>query len=281
MENRIAIIGLGPGGIAAGIQLHRYGLRPRIYEPSESPGLLKNANNVENYPGFPEGITGPDLYARFREQLEEHSPEIIKEHVSKVTRDGEQFIVDTGQSAGRFNYVIVATGTRPLELDIPHPKDRTFYDVTDVTEGYKNVIVLGGGDAAFDYALNLNGQGKEVTVVCRGDRPKCLELLEERCRVAEIKVIPKANLTAVEGKGPITVTLDDSQQLEADCLLCALGRGPVLEMLDKDLRETLDNVGKVEGLYLVGDVKNGLKRQVGIAVGDGLRAAMDIWEMMR
>jgi thioredoxin reductase len=281
MGPRVAIIGLGPGGIAAAIQLHRYGIRPRIYEPSETPSLLKNANLVENYPGFPQGIPGGELYGLFREQLSRHSPDILRERVERVLQEGDGFIVDTGENAGRFDSVIISTGTRPIELDIGHPAAKVFYEVAKVPEDCNNVIVLGGGDAAFDYSLNLWDRGKEVTLVCRGERPKCLDLLEKRCSDAGVDVILGTAVVSVEGtESNISVELSTGRRIEADCLLCALGRVPVLDMLDKDLRQILDNGGHVKGLFLVGDVGNGPKRQVGIAVGDGLRAAMDIMEMM-
>ena len=279
--DRIAIIGLGPGGISCAIQLHRYGLRPRIFEPSDTPGLLKNANLVENYPGFPEGITGSELYARFMKQLEQYSPDIVRSRVNKVVREEAQFILDAGEDVGRYKFVVLSTGTRPQELDLDHPREKTFYEVADVPRDLKNILILGGGDAAFDYALNLKDQEKEIWIVCRGERPKCLGLLEKRCQDAGIETIIGTGVTSItEDQGRISATLENGLQIEADCLLCALGRAPKLDPVDKDIRETLDNGGNVEGLFLVGDVKNGLRRQVGIAVGDGLKAAMEIWEMM-
>jgi thioredoxin reductase len=279
----VAVLGLGPAGISSAIQLHRYGLRPKIFEPSDRPGLLKNANFVENYPGFPDGISGPELYASFRKHLDRFGPDIAKERVERIAREGEEFIVETDISTGRFEYVVVATGTRPLKWDLPHPPGKVYYEVADVPAENRKVVIMGGGDAAFDYALNLERQGKEeITIVCRGESAKCLERLEDRCRGTGIEILYGTAIRSVTGENDLLkVVLDSGRILKADCMLCALGREPVLDLLDPDLRDVVDRGRSVKGMFLVGDLKNGLKRQVGIAVGDGLRAAMEIEEMIR
>ncbi len=281
MSKPIAIIGLGPAGISAAIQLHRYGFRPRIFEPSASPGLLRNANSVENYPGFPSGITGPGLYNYFRQQLASYSPDIVQKRVTRIVADEEMFIVDSGDSTGRFKYVILATGTQSVKLDIPHPPHRVFYEVVEVPDKFNKIIIAGGGDAAFDYALNLKKRGKDVSIICRSAQPKCLGLLEKRCQDTGIQVTPgTALLAANETESGLALELEHGGRANADALLCALGRVPVVDMLDDDLQKTLDTGGNIAGLFPAGDVKNGNMRQVGIAVGDGLKAAMRIKELI-
>ena len=280
-ECDVLVAGAGPAGIAAAIQLHRYGLRPRIYEYSDSPGLLKNANLVENYPGFPEGITGPELFENFRKQLDKFSPDIVKRRVERVVVDQDRFIIDAGGDAARFKYVVLATGTKPKKLDIPHPKDRVFYEVSAVPDKIKDILILGGGDAAFDYALNLNSRGKKVSVLCRSREPKCLRLLEQRCQSAGIEVALGTSLLAVTPtEAGLELELESGGRVQTEALLCALGREPALDMLDEDLCKAINTTQKIPGLYPVGDVVNGLNRQAAIAVGDGLKAAMEIKELI-
>lgn len=235
------IIGGGPAGIAAAIQLKRAGLRIAIFEKNEIGGLLRNANKVENYLGF-DGKSGEKIVEVFVAQLEKHEIEVISEEVLTVTHG---FVVKTANAEYESKTVIVATGTKPRKLDI----EGVYYEIADLPPltQPKKFLVIGGGDVAFDYALNLHARGHYVKI--RTKVPlKCLSLLIERAVAAGIKY-------------------SENEDKDVDYILVAIGR-------DSNLPEITTISEK--GLYFVGDVHNKIYRQVHIATGDALKAAMQI-----
>lgn len=288
-RSEVAIIGAGPAGISAAIYLHRADVRLILLEKGETGGLLRNANLVENYPGFPEGITGIDLAGLFREQLEGLGIEVTEACVTKVQRDGAGFSIRAGRRVFRADAVIVGTGTRPRMLGIRGERRlahrKIYYTIAEMPiEGTspQDVIVIGGGDAAFDYALNLHGRGHKVKIVSRST-PRCLGLLERRVEEAGITVITGSEAQSIEARGEgvalACIGKDGPSTLTGDLVLAACGREPELGLLDRTLSAGLRvrNGGpgtNVPGMYLVGDVIRGNHRQTGIAVGDGVLAAM-------
>ncbi|MDP3185374.1 MAG: NAD(P)/FAD-dependent oxidoreductase, partial [Anaerolineales bacterium] len=172
------IIGAGPAGIATAIQLKRFGLPPILLEKDRVGGLLRNANLVENYPGFPNGIPGPKLIALFEKQTRRVGAEVTFDEVTRLDYDGEVFLVDTTRNTFSAKYVIVATGTKPKPLPIKIPaqvEGKVFSEVWPLA-GVKNkrILVVGAGDAAFDYALNLASRENTVTILNRSHETVCL-----------------------------------------------------------------------------------------------------------
>ena len=280
ITNRIAVIGSGPAGISASIQLHRYGFEPDIYEFKDKPGLLRNAFLIENYPGFPHGISGKDLYDLFRKQHLSYVPNIIPERVLKLQKKNNRFFVFTSKQHIDYDYVVIAAGTRPIRINEPYPQGRIFYEVSEIPESHTEILIAGGGDAAFDYALNLENSGKRVTILCRSSLPKCLNLLKSRTEKKNIKILYGQHIHSWKSNKKLEVCIEPPEQtVIVDCLLAAFGREPELSFLDAEMMERMNtNQQPLPRLYLAGDVRNGLKRQVGIAVGDGLSIAMEIKE---
>ena len=187
--NDVIIIGAGPAGIAAAIQLKRSGLNPVVFEKKKIGGLLNNANLVENYPGFPGGITGPDLAALFKEQLESFEIEIIYEQIKSLDYNNELFTARTESKEMQSKAAIIASGTRPKrsnDLKISDRiKSKIYYDVSNLLEANgKTITIIGAGDAAFDYALNL-AKKNNVIILNRGKNIKCLPLLYDRIKEAK------------------------------------------------------------------------------------------------
>jgi thioredoxin reductase (NADPH) len=285
----IAVIGAGPAGISASIYLKRAGFEPLVFERADIGGLLLNANLVENYPGFSGGIPGKALADLFRRQLEENGVKIEKVEVSRVDIENDSFRLSTLNDDYLARSVIVATGTSPKKVAIEGAEDfmdkKIFYEIKDVPfdKKGKSFTIIGGGDAAFDYALNLSRDDCHVSIVMRNERPKCLSLLEKRARgIPRIEVINGAVLERVEEeKGSLSLEYehgDDVMKVQSDYILVACGREPDMKFMDGELLERLriNDAGdtNVPGLFLAGDVRRGDFRQVGIAVGDGISAAM-------
>lgn len=255
------IIGAGPAGISAAIQLRRAGANFLLIEKEIVGGLLLNANLVENYPGFSGGISGPELVEKFQTQLQALDINITKDHVRLVDHHDKIFIVRTSNSEYTCDNVIVASGTKPKELKTSSKVHYEIHELRDVKN--KNITIIGGGDAAFDYALNL-ARHNNVNLLCRS-KPKCLPLLHERVlKTPSIKIFLDAD---------IEYHLTNNT---TDHIILAIGRNPNNDFLSPMIKNHHIEKNNVRGLYFAGDVARGNHRQTAIAVGDGMRAAMDI-----
>lgn len=290
-EYPVAIVGAGPGGIAAAIQLRRYGIEYVWFEREEPGGLLRNANSVENYPGFPGGIAGLDLVSRFRAQMDSAGVAPIREEVVSLDLRGDAFRLATPSRTVTAQRAVVASGTRarglPQLADSGDLGERLSGEIHQLRSlAGSEIAIVGAGDAAFDYALTL-AAGNRVTVLNRGDRVKCLPLLWERCAAApNIEYRGGVEVTGARRSGE-RVALRCRQHgsgkesdLLVDYLVAAIGRRPALDFLGRTVKAERSRLTEQRRLFLVGDVANDIMRQVAIAAGDGLRAAMTIRQAM-
>jgi len=278
----VLVIGAGPAGLAAALQLTRHGLHVSLLEGSRPGGLLWNARCVENYLGFFEGISGPDL-ARLFIRHTEHLP-IKPEKVMALTWEGNHFQAKTTAAVYPARAAIIASGTSPRLLSgfaITDPlRDRVFYEVfplLGITR--RNVVIVGSGDAAFDYALNLS-TNNSVIILNRSAQVKCLPKLFEQvqadrnisyrpnCEIAQVTMGSQGGMD-VECSSP-----DGSIRLQADYLIGAIGRQPQMDFITPSLAAQIVPLEQSGILHFAGDVKNGMCRQTAVAVGDGIRAAM-------
>jgi len=180
----VAIIGAGPAGLAAAIQLKRYGIDPLLFEAEAVGGLLRNANLVENYPGFPGGIPGLALVRLFEQQLQGQGVTITCARVTGVSEGGGVFRIAAGAHAYRSQVLVLATGSQGLPFQDftipPEVASRVVYEILPVMGlAGKRFAIAGAGDLAFDYALNL-GKRNEVLILNRSDATRCLPLLKDR-----------------------------------------------------------------------------------------------------
>jgi thioredoxin reductase (NADPH) len=290
VEN-VIIIGAGPAGLAAAFQLKRYGIHPLLFERAQVGGLLLNANLVENYPGFPQGIPGIDLVKLFALQAQHLNIDVIYEEVIELSYDQGLFQARAAQKSYLARVAVIASGTKPMHfIDLAIPKDLTelvFYEVYDLlhVEG-KCVVIVGSGDAAFDYALNLSKKN-QVIILNRSQEPKCLPLLWERAqKIPAITYQAQAVNCQIKKSSQGGMLIEclspaGDKQFQADYLVGAMGRVARLDFLSKAFREQ-ESVLEDQGvLYLIGDVKNGIYRQTSIAVGEGILAAMKICRQLK
>jgi thioredoxin reductase len=280
----VVIVGAGPAGIAAAIQLRRAGLDPLVFEKKSVGGLLVNAHLVENYPGFPDGISGPALVGLMRAQLERHAARILPHEVSHVDyRDG-RFILKAGHSEVCAKLVIIASGTRPRQITslgvAEDAQERILYEVHPIRGARdKSIAIVGGGDAAFDYALSLESKNK-VIILSRRAKPRCLDLLRERAEsAAAISLLSNTEAKQVEMAEDGRLLIECRGQavngrITADYLILAIGREPELGFLSGRLAELVESKRSEGVLHLIGDVRTGSMRQTAIATGDGIMAAM-------
>lgn len=287
----IVIIGAGPAGLAAAMQLSRQGQKALVLERSRVGGLLWNANLVENYPGFPEGISGPDLVRLMQQQADRLQVQVAIEEVVRATYQKGEFRVVTNKRELTSNCLVAATGTVPRQLTEPIPgKDldgRLFYEVYPLL-GRKDlrILIIGAGDAAFDYALNLAGEN-QVTILNKGREIKALPLLVKRAAAHPgIRYCPDQPVLSmhVTKGGDVEVQAGSDRQrqsYQADYLLAAVGREPDTGFADASIMERSGKLLEENRLFMIGDLVNGSYRQTAIAIGDGIRTAMIIGNLIQ
>jgi thioredoxin reductase len=287
----VLIIGAGPAGLATAIQLKRYGITPLIFERDQIGGLLWNANLVENYPGFPAGITGTRLVRLFEQQARRLSIQVLFEEVLELSFGGGLFQVTTPRHVYHSQVAVIASGTKPREvLDLSIPPDlqeRISYEVRPRLDLQgQRIVIIGAGDAAFDYALNLCKKN-DVIILNRGVQTRCLPLLWERASASpRINYHPKKRVTRITGTpgGDIELECTGPEGVTSLCasyIIIAVGRDPQLDFVSSDFLEQAARLQEQGILYIIGDVKSGIYRQTTIAVGEGVLAAMKIYQHLK
>jgi thioredoxin reductase (NADPH) len=278
---KVVIVGAGPSGIAAAIQLQRFGYRPVVIERSEPGGLLKNAHWVENYPGFPGGISGLELVRRFRDQLKAHV-KCRRETVLSADHRNGIFVIKTSRRTLTARILVVATGTEPKKIFSDRVQKtldgRLYYEPWSLPRRKgRRIAIIGAGDAAFDYALGLV-PGNIVMIIGRGSQPRCLPVLWRSIRaIPDLKYFGRSRVESIgRDERSINLRLTGGKNLQADYVLVAAGRKPCLGFLTPNLRRKFGHLIRTKKLWRIGDVKNRRYRQIGISVGDGIRCAMEI-----
>ena len=288
--NNVAIIGAGPAGLSTAIQLKRYKIDPLLFEKNLVGGLLRNAHLVENYPGFTNGIVGIELAKHFLRHLYKTGVKVNYEEVKEVDYDEEKFFVKTNSENSVCKILVLATGTKPKE--IPRLKITTGFSKLIFCEIYpilkvqnKDIAIIGAGDAAFDYALNL-ARFNKVTIFNRGYKTKCLPLLWERAMNNKNIIYLKNTAVKSIKQDNDELTLSCYDKME-ECettfsyLVIAIGRNPNLDLMGTNLKKNLERLQKSKSLFIIGDAKNNIYRQTAIATGDGIKAAMEIYRKLK
>lgn len=275
----VIIIGAGPAGIAAAIQLKRYGINFLLLEKGSIGGLLKNASLVENYPGFPKGITGLKLINLFKKHLSELGIEIKEENVLELDYKNKTYSVQTDKNIYLSKYLIIASGTKPKKFEAKCSSTvKIYYDVYKLFNlKKKEIAIIGGSDAAFDYAVSLSKNGNNISILHRSSKPVCIPVLLN-------KVLLKKNISyfcnlKIENvhkeKNKILVVCNNEKIFEVDYLIAAIGREPQVDFIKKEKMKKLRQVTD-KTLFFIGDVKNKIFRQATISIGAGIQTAMKI-----
>lgn len=296
----LCIVGAGPAGLAAAIQARRAGLSVLVLDPDGYGGAACTAERIENYPGFPGGISGRALMERFLTQVRQWSPLLGTQKVLAVNQQGRGFslALDNGRSITA-RAVILATGAVPRTLDLGLAEDLPVVyrgDALPKNLQGKHILVVGGGEAALDQALLVRRRGAEqVLVAVRGEQPRAMDILLKRAAEQDIELLLETEVEINPGEGlkinpgeglKATVSLrrrGETFQKEVDAVVVCVGKEPRLPPLPAGVSidgeaPAVDALGRtaVPGLYVVGDARRGPYRQVAIAVGDGVAAAMNV-----
>ncbi len=298
---KLVIVGSGPAGLTAAIYAARGGLNPLVIAGREAGGQLILTTDVDDYPGFDEGIQGPDLMSKMRKQAERFATRFINEDVISVDFKNEPFVIKTETSTVSTETVIIATGASAMWLGIESEQRLIGKGVSScaVCDGFffkdKNVIVVGGGDTAMREVAYLSKLCKKVTLVHRRDKLRAQVALEKLVKSkTNVDFIWNSEIEEILGEDKVTgvklknVQTGEKIDLEVEGVFIAIGHKPNTGFLKGqiDLDEkgyvvvTDETTTSVSGVFSAGDVSDHRYRQAVTAAGAGCKAAMDAEEYL-
>jgi len=301
-HHALVILGSGPAGLTAALYSARAGLRPLIFEGMQPGGQLTITTEVENFPGFPEGIMGPELMEQMRKQAQRFGAESVFKQVTGVDLSARPFRLLAEEEEYTADSLIIATGASAKLLGLPSEKTYMGYGVSACAtcDGFffrgLEVVVVGGGDTAIEEASFLTKFASKVTIIHRRDQLRATKIMQERAkRNAKITflwntVIEEILGTERDGRKMVTgvklrnVLTGEFSELKTDGVFMGIGHKPNTDLfvgqLEMDATGYLKTEGRstrtgVAGVFAAGDVADSVYRQAISAAGTGCMAAMD------
>ena len=294
--HKLIIIGSGPAGLTAGIYAARAGLNPLIIAGLTFGGQLMLTTEVENFPGFPEGIMGPDLMQNFIKQAERFGAQLVYEDVTSVDFSKKPFTLSTGDHQYQAESVIITTGASSMWLGLPSEEKFRGKGVSSCAtcDGFffkdKEIVVVGGGDSAMEEATYLTKFAKKVTLLNRSENFRASKIMLERAQ-KNPKIEFRTNVVIEEFLGDAKLSglkirdtkSNDVFEMAAEGAFIAIGHKPNTEMLkgkiDLDekgyIKPTDQTKTNIPGVFVAGDVRDYRYRQAITAAGMGCMAAID------
>jgi thioredoxin reductase (NADPH) len=294
----LIIIGSGPAGYTAAVYAARADLKPLVFEGSVTAGgALMNTTDVENFPGFPDGILGPELMDNLRKQAERFGAELVADDVTEVDLAANPKVVKVGDDVHLAKAVIIATGSKYRELGLPNEQKLSGHGVSwcATCDGFffrdKDIAVVGGGDSAMEEALFLTRFARSVTIVHRRDALRASKIMQDRAFANDkVKFAWNSEVVEILGDDRFTgvrlrdTTTGEQRTLDVTGLFIAIGHDPRTELfggqLDLDAEGYLvvaapTTATKLPGVFACGDVVDHTYRQAVTAAGTGCAAALD------
>tara|TARA_B100002052_G_C15886793_1_gene601969 strand:+ start:4400 stop:5326 length:927 start_codon:yes stop_codon:yes gene_type:complete len=300
MIHNLIIVGSGPAGLTAAIYAARANLNPIVFEGNQPGGQLTITTDVENYPGFPEGIMGPELMDLFRKQAQRFGAETYFKNVDKINLNNSPFELTVGKELYKAKSVIIATGATAKLLGMESESKLMGHGVSACAtcDGFffkdKEVVVVGGGDSAMEEATFLTKFASKVTIVHRKDQFRASKIMQKRVfDNPKIEILWNHQVVDMIGepdKGGLEKAIlknQDGENVEFKCdgLFLAIGHKPNSDFLDNQV--LLDETGyiitepdstatSIKGVYACGDIQDTVYRQAITAAGSGCMSAIEV-----
>jgi thioredoxin reductase (NADPH) len=296
--HKTIVIGSGPAGYTAAIYLARAGLQPVCFEGGVTAGgALMNTTDVENFPGFPDGVMGPDLMDKLRSQAERFGTEFVTDDVTSVDLTVSPKVVQVGEQTYLADTVVLAMGSAYRELGIPGEKELSGHGVSwcATCDGFffreQDIVVVGGGDSALEEATFLTRFARSVTIVHRRDSLRASKIMQDRAfGMDKIRFVWDSEVLSANGEGKLSsvtlrnLTTGDTSELAATGLFIAIGHDPRSDLVKGQI--DLDDEGYVlvqgrstatnlDGVFAAGDLVDHTYQQAITAAGSGCAAALD------
>ena len=299
MKRKVIIIGSGPAGLTAAIYSARANLSPLVFEGPQPGGQLTITTDVENYPGFPNGVMGPEMMDEFRKQAKRFGAECLFQMVEKVDFSKKPFSVWSNGKKHESDSVIISTGAsaRLLGLDAEQKLMGHGVSACATCDGFfyknKNVVVIGGGDSAMEEATFLTKFASKVTIIHRRDQFRASKIMVQRA-IKNPKIEIKYNFIVKDiigdkERGVRSIEIEDivsskTSNFKCDGVFLAIGHTPNTELFNDSIN--LDDNGyiktmpdstltNIDGIFACGDVQDSIYKQAVTAAGSGCMAALD------
>jgi thioredoxin reductase (NADPH) len=293
---KVIIVGSGPAGLTAAIYTSRAMLNPLMFEGYGAGGQLMTTTEVDNYPGFPKGILGPDLMQDFRKQAERFGTRLVTKDVTRVDLTKRPFTVWVGEETHQSESVIIATGASAKLIGLDAEKKLMGRGVSTCAtcDGafFKNqeVLIVGGGDTAMEEAIFLTRFASKVTVVHRREKLRASAIMQEKAMAnSKIAWVWNSVIEKIEGENEVTgailknVVTGDTRKVACQAVFVAIGHTPNTQLFHGQIKT--DENGyivthegsktSVDGVFACGDVQDHVYRQAITAAGSGCMAAID------
>jgi thioredoxin reductase (NADPH) len=297
MVEDVVIIGSGPAGLSAALYTSREGFNPVLISGQDAGGQLELTTSVENYPGFPDGIMGPDLIELMKKQAEKFGTRFVSDQVIDVDFSSRPFTITTGGSSYQAKTVIIATGASSKMLGIESENRyigkglSTCATCDGALFKNKDVIVIGGGDTAMEDSFFLTRFARSITLIHRRNEFRASKIMQQKVLSNEkIKVIWDTTIEEILGNGKVTgvktknIKTNAVGEVRADGVFLAIGHVPntsflegKLELDEKGYIVTRDEVlTDIEGVFVAGDVADHVYQQAVTAAASGTKAALKV-----
>ncbi len=301
MVEKVIIIGSGPAGLSAAIYTSREGLGPLVVAGTTGGGQLELTTTVENFPGFPEGVTGPELVGFMRKQAEKFGARILAEDLAEVDLSRKPLTVKAGGKTYETETLIIATGANAKTLGLAEEKGLIGRGISTCAtcDGpfYRNkdVVVVGGGDTAMEDSNFLTNFAKSVTIVHRKDAFRASRIMQDRTLSnKKIRVLWNTTVDGILGSERVAgvrlknILTNEISQMPTDGVFMAIGYSPNTKVFEGKLK--LDEQGyilakdevltEIEGVYVAGDVADRVYRQAITASASGVKCALHVREYL-
>jgi thioredoxin reductase (NADPH) len=293
---KVVILGSGPAGLTAAVYAARADLEPLVLEGIQAGGQLMLTTDVENYPGFADGIMGPELMERMRKQAARFGAALVAEDVASADLSSRPFEIRTGSDSYRAHSVIISTGASAKMLGVPGERELLGHGVSTCAtcDGFffrgKELLVVGGGDSAVEEAIFLTKFANKVTLIHRRDALRASKIMQDRAfENPKIDFIWDSTIDHIYGNGQVAgarlknLKTGDEAEVEAGGVFVAIGHTPNTSLFEDQLELSGGYISTIEGstqtsvpgVFAAGDVVDFRYRQAITAAGMGCMAAMD------